>query len=179
MSIFRIVLFSILCAAVNCATAASVPPVSLPPFIITGRVVDYTGGGVSSAEVRVRKNGVLLARCEARRFESDTPANYAVSVPMSNLESATAACTGDNLSIEIDAGGATYTDTNLVISAAKPGRTLKINLRAAVSTNGKGVADQYLEDIMWDLEDRGLAVSDYDPTGDYDGDGVSNYDEYL
>jgi hypothetical protein len=170
------VVVSIACAS---ADAASAPPVALPPFIITGRVVDYDGGGVKSAEVRVRKNGVLLSRCEARRFDSDTSANYALTVPMSNLPSDLAATVDDELAIEIDAGGATYGDTNLVVAAAKPGRTLKLNLQAAKSTMVNGVADQYLEDIEWDLEDRGLKISDYDPAADYDGDGVRNYAEYL
>jgi hypothetical protein len=179
LKIFSGMLFFFVLPIASIAFAASAPPVDLPPFIITGRVVDYNNGGVKSAEVRVRKNAVLLARGEARRYESDTAANYAVLVPMSNVQCDNAACAGDELSIEIDACGATYRDTNLVISAAKPGRTLKLDLKAAVSTNGKGVSDQYLEDIRWDLEDRGLAASDYDPKGDYDSDGVSNYAEYL
>lgn len=158
---------------------ADEPSVALPPFVLTGRVVDYDGAGLKSAEVRVRKGSLLLARSAVGSFGEDTSANYSVAVPMASKEVATAAKAGDLLSVEIDTGSSVYTDTNLNVSAASPGRTIKLNLKAASVTNGKGVADQYLGDIKYDLEDMGLSMEDYDPKADYDGDGVSNYAEYL
>ncbi|MBR1870502.1 MAG: hypothetical protein IJ802_01600 [Kiritimatiellae bacterium] len=152
---------------------------ALPPFIITGRVVDYDCAGLESGEVRIRKGSLLLARGAVGAFGEDTAANYSVAVPMANINMANAAQEGESLSIEIDTGGAIYADANLVIAAASPGRTVTLNLKAAVCTNTKGVADQYLRDIRYDLEDMGLAASDYDPDADYDGDGVTNYEEYL
>ena len=170
------------CLALVCAlapAASAVEPAPLPPFIVTGRVVDYDGAGLKTAEVRVRKAGTLLARSDVGTFSVDTPCNYAVSVPMSSAEVPTAAYTGDALTLEIDADGQVYSSTNVSITAARPGRTLKLNLRAATCTNPHGVSDRYLRDIQWDLEDLGLTIDDYDPNADYDGDGVSNYAEYL
>lgn len=155
------------------------PAVALPPFVVVGRVVDYDCAGLKSAEVRIRKGSQLLARGTVGSFGRDTPVNYSVAVPMANRDIATAATAGDELAVEIDTGAAVYADTNLVVSAVSPGRTIKLNLKAAVCTNDKGVADQYLRDIRWDLEDMGLTMADYDPNADYDGDGVSNYMEYL
>ena len=171
------------CLAVFSASAAQ-PTVALPPFIITGRITDARGAGIQSAEVRVRKGEPLLARGNVGSFDADTSANYALAVPMSNADIPTAASTGDALSLEIDAGADTYSDTNLTIVAAKPGRTLKLNIRAASCTNPYGVSDAYLNDIRLYVDACGIdgfldADGNYQPNADFDGDGVSNYAEYL
>ena len=170
------------CLAVFSASAA--PTVALPPFIITGRITDARGAGIQSAEVRVRKGETLLARGNVGSFDADTSANYALAVPMSNADIPTAASTGDALTLEIDAGADTYSDTNLTIVAAKPGRTLKLNIRAASCTNPYGVSDAYLNDIRLYVDACGIdgfldADGNYQPNADFDGDGVSNYAEYL
>ena len=175
-------LLLLLCASP--AYAAAQPPVSLPPFIITGRIIDYRGAGLESAEVRVRKGGTLLARGNVGKFDADTSANYAVSVPMSNIDVPTAAVTNDMLTLEIEAGADTYSDTNVTITAAKPGRTLKLNIRAASCTNPYGVSDAYLNDIRMYVDVCGIdgfldADGNYLPNADFDGDGASNYAEYL
>lgn len=170
------------CLAVFSASAA--PTVALPPFIITGRIIDVRGAGLQSAEVRVRKGETLLARGNVGSFDADTSANYALAVPMSNADISTAASTGDALTLEIDAGADTYSDTNLTIVATKPGRTLKLNIRAASCTNPYGVSDAYLNDIRLYVDACGIdgfldADGNYQPNADFDGDGVSNYAEYL
>ena len=170
------------CLAVFSASAA--PTVALPPFIITGRIIDVRGAGLQSAEVRVRKGETLLARGNVGSFDADTSANYALAVPMSNAEIPTAASSGDALTLEIDAGADTYSDTNVTITAAKPGRTLKLNIRAASCTNPYGVSDAYLSDIRMYVDACGIdgfldADGNYQPNADFDGDGVSNYAEYL
>ena len=169
-----------------CASPASAaqPTIALPPFIITGRITDYRGAGIQSAEVRVRKGSTLLARGNVGSFDADTSANYALAVPMSNADIPTAATTGDALTLEIEAGADTYSDTNVTITAAKPGRTLKLNIRAASCTNPYGVSDAYLSDIRMYVDACGIdgfldANGNYRPNADFDGDGVSNYAEYL
>ena len=164
--------------------AATQPVLSLPPFVITGRVTDDRGAGLESAEVRVRKGETLLARGNVGKFDADTSANYALSVPMANTNIATAAVVGDTLTLEIDSAAGTYSDTNLVITAAKPGRTLKLNVQAAQCTNPYGLSDAYLADVQWYVEALGIegfldADGNYQPNADFDGDGVSNYGEYL
>ena len=164
--------------------AAAQPVLSLPPFVITGRVTDDRGAGLESAEVRVRKGETLLARGNVGKFEADTSANYALSVPMANTNIATAAVAGDTLTLEIDSAAGTYSDTNLVITAAKPGRTLKLNVQAAQCTNPYGLSDSYLADILSYVDAVGIegfldANGNYQPNADFDGDGVSNYVEYL
>ena len=172
------------CLLALLSASAAQPTVALPPFIITGRIIDARGAGIQSAEVRVRKGETLLARGNVGSFDADTSANYALAVPMSNADISTAASTGDALTLEIDAGADTYSDTNLTIVAAKPGRTLKLNIRAASCTNPYGVSDAYLNDIRLYVDACGIdgfldADGNYQPNADFDGDGVSNYAEYL
>ena len=163
---------------------AAQPTIALPPFIITGRIIDARRAGLQSAEVRVRKGETLLARGNVGSFDADTSANYALAVPMSNADIPTAASTGDALTLEIEAGADTYSDTNVTITAAKPGRTLKLNISAASCTNPYGVSDAYLNDIRLYVDACGIegfldADGNYQPNADFDGDGVSNYAEYL
>ena len=173
---------AVMCVAV--VAEAATPSVALPPFIITGRVIDYLGAGLSSAEVRVRKDGVLLARGSIGDIGADSSANYAVAVPMTSTPVATAACTGDALTLEIDSGAGSFSSTNATVAAANPGRALRINLRAASCTNPYGVADEYLAVLRDYIAAEGItgffgADGAYLPNADFDGDGVSNYDEYL
>ena len=159
---------------------SAAPSVALPPFIITGRVIDYLGAGLESAEVRVRKGDVLLARGSVDDIGADSSANYAVAVPMTSTQVASAACAGDTLTLEIDSGAGSFSSTNATVQAANPGRTLKLNLRAASCTNPYGIADEYLA-VLRDAGYPGFfgPNGEYLPDADYDGDGVSNYDEYL
>ncbi len=172
------------CLLALLSASAAQPTVALPPFIITGRITDARGAGIQSAEVRVRKGETLLARGNVGSFDADTSANYALAVPMSNAEIPTAASSGDALTLEIAAGADTSSDTTLTITAAKPGRTLKLNIRAASCTNPYGVSDAYLNDIRLYVDACGIegfldADGNYQPNADFDGDGVSNYAEYL
>ncbi len=180
----------LLLAAVAGATpfAASVfaakPPVALPPVIVTGRVVDYEGSGLTYAEVRVRKDAVLPARSSVCHFDDTTSANYAVSVPLANSDIPEAACAGDKLVVEVDDGTATYSNTNAEIAVTAPGEVIRLDLLAASCTNPYGVSDRYLDDIREWVEAFGIegfldADGNYQPNADYDGDGVSNYGEYL
>lgn len=166
------------------ALHAATPSVSLPPFVVTGRVVDYDGAGLVSAEVRVRKAGALLARADVRALDADTSANYALAVPMSSLDLPDAARAGDELTLEVDGGARTYSATNVVLVAPNPGRALRVDLRAASCTNPYGVADTYLANLRDYVEMAGVdgffgPDGAYLPDADFDGDGVSNYREYL
>lgn len=170
-------------AAASVASAAQ-PSVALPSIIVTGRVVDYEGCGMSSAEVRVRKGATLLGRSAVALFDGSTSANYAVTVPMANSDIPTAACPGDTLTVEVDDGAATYVNPGAGVSVESPGQVVRLDLRAASCTNPYGVSDLYLAEVTdWALVfgETGFldANGNYQPDADYDGDGVSNYDEYL
>lgn len=169
------------------AALAAAPTVSLPPFVYTGRITDYSGAGLdgtaNGAEIRARKNGKLIARAPIAASSGDSSANYTLAIPMASAETSESAVKGDELTFEIDAntGGAdgVYTATNTFLAVGSPGRTVRVDVCAATCTNPYGVADQYLKDLeAWWYENETGPFA-YDPKADWDGDGVSNYDEYL
>lgn len=181
-----LLLAAALAAATGAATAAT--DAALPPFVYTGRLTNYMGEGLdgaseTTAEIRARKNGVILARSSVTTPTGDTSANYALYVPMSTTARADAACKGDELTFEVESttNGKTsvFTATNVFVAVGLPGRVAKVNLCAASCSNKYGVADQYIEELLAYAQDEGYSYSSYDPNADWDGDGVSNRMEYL
>lgn len=162
------------------AAWAAVEPISLPPYIVTGRIVNYDHADLSStattAEVRARKNGVLIARCTLRAID-DSPNNFALSIPITSQNFTTSAMVGEFLTFEIDDGVNVYTDTNVTITVGSPGRVGTITLAAAKDSDGDGVADEYVDSIAGLMYENGITAA-YDPAADYDHDGMSNRAEY-
>lgn len=170
-----------------CGVSAATPAAALPPFVYTGRITDYSGAGLDGtakgAEIRVRKNGVLIARAPIVAASGDTADNYTLAVPLASDDAPGTARKGDALTFEIDANtgtaGGVYTASNTFVAVGRPGRVARVNVCAATCTNSYGVADQYLDALAaWWAENEAGPFA-YDPKADWDGDGVSNYDEYL
>ncbi len=181
------IVFCIVGIIVTMAALAAAPTVSLPPFVYTGRITDYSGAGLdgtaNGAEIRARKNGKLIARAPIVASSGDSSANYTLAIPMASAETAGSAVKGDELTFEIDANtgdpNGVYTATNTFLAVGNPGRVVRVDVCAATCTNPYGVADQYLKDLeAWWYENETEPFV-YDPKADWDGDGVSNYDEYL
>lgn len=168
-----------------CALCRGAPSAALPPFVYTGRITDYAGSGyegvAKGAEIRARKAGRLIARAPVRASGGDSAANYTLVVPMSTVDGPAAAVKGDLLTFEIDAGTAGAADvfaaTNAFAAVGNPGRVARVDIRVATSTRIPGVADQYLDDLAPYMAEYGYET--YDPQADWDGDGVSNYEEFL
>ena len=170
-----------------CGASAASPAAALPPFVYTGRITDYSGAGLDGtakgAEIRARKNGVLIARAPIVAPSGDTADNYTLVVPLASDSLPGMARKGDALTFEIDANTGTpdgvYAASNTFMAVGSPGRVVRVNVCAATCTNAYGVADQYLDALAswWAENESGPFV--YDPKADWDGDGVSNYDEYL
>lgn len=179
-----------LAAACVAATGdlAAATDASLPPFVYTGRITNYMGEGLdgaseTTAEIRARKNGVILARSSVTAPTGDTAANYVLYVPMSTTARADAACQGDELTFEIesttDGKTTVYSATNTFVAVGAPGRVATVNLCASSCTNSYGVADEYIAQLLEYAQENGHSYESYDPDADWDGDGVSNFAEYL
>ena len=154
----------------------------LPPHVYTGRVLDYDAGNLATtrdvSEVRARKaDGTLLARCQVTKVEG-TLSNYALSVPVSSIPTPRSAVSGEKLSFEVDNGVETFVISNAFPAVGLPGRVSLVDLIAATDTNGNGIADAYEEDSAAYMAVMGFEGA-FTPDGDYDNDGMTNYEEYL
>lgn len=178
-----------------CASAAlAEPSVSLPPFTITGRVVNYDRQSVSevnagNAEIRAYKSdGTLVARSRIAT-DKDFTENYRLVVPLASASNACAACVGEKLSFQVQQQNVVYSAQDLfaVDASVAPGGVARMDVVAAADSDGDGVADEYVrlvEEQMafyrWSDPDRyGSLPADYDKDADYDGDGISNFNEYV
>ena len=171
-------------AALAATTTATTTSVAIAPLTFAGRIVDYTHAaydGDASVEIRLKSaDGTLLAKTTTATSGS-TIYNYVLYVPVATEQASRYACVGDKVTFEfVDPKGDVY--TGLVASAdaviGNPGAVKRLDVVLATDEDGDGIADEYLEDVeylMWKAGKEGP----YDPKDDSDGDGVSNYNEYL
>ncbi|MGN0843858.1 MAG: hypothetical protein ACI4QT_01405 [Kiritimatiellia bacterium] len=159
-------------------------PIALVPFTFAGRIVDYAHIAYdenAAVEVRVKNlAGDLLAKTltQTRGF---TSCNYVIALPVMNQATAGTTVVGEKVVFEfVDPYGKIYSglvsDEDAVIG--NPGETRTLNIVLATDADKDGVADEYLESIEYWMWKNGIE-GPYDATADYDGDGHSNYDEYI
>jgi len=157
------------------------------PFTIAGRLVDYSRASFSPGEATIRVRGVSADRTvtnllvKAVTFASDVSAwNFAVSVPLASAPCEGFAVTGQELIFEVeDPWGDTWTKllSPETLHAGNPGEIVTCSLMLADDSDGDGVSDYYVASLARKMRQCGYAT--YDKNADWDGDGVTNYGEYL
>ncbi len=158
-------------------------PLALAPFTFAGRIVDYAHVAYdadASVEVRIKNAaGTLLAKTTTATGGA-TAYNYVVDVPVSSTALAGHATVGEAVTFEfVDPSGVVYAGLAATTNATVglPGALKRLDVVLASDANNDGVADEYEESIAYLMWKNGIA--NYDATADYDGDGQSNYAEYV
>ena len=132
-------------------------------------------------EIRLKDaDGALLAKTTTAT-SGQTAYNYVLYVPVTTTKTSRHACVGDSVTFEfVDPSGNVY--TGLVASAdaviGNSGEVRRLDVVLATDSDGDGVADEYMESVEGWMEIAGID-GPYDPDKDYDGDGRTNYEEYL
>ncbi len=156
-----------------------------PCCIFYGQAKDEYGWPYTrDAEVIMRVNGAELKR--HRIDGSVSPGvNFLFRVPIDNgsggVYAQRAARSGDAVSFAVVAGGEerTILETNLVMSVGDPGEILSINVTAGNDTDNDRLPDAWEEWIVsWSTDPAVRFITDVDGADDFDGDGMSNRDEY-
>ena len=157
-------------------------PFAALPYTFVGRVVNWEGkvqGSDAGIVIRVKNaSGRLLAKTETFRSDA-TPYNFRLSVPVATASADGCAVMGDRLVFEIvDGTGRTYPgvvpEEKCVVG--RSGGLCRLDINLATDTDGDGVPEQYIEAISGYMWETGHYV--WEPDADWDGDGVSNRDEY-
>lgn len=158
-------------------------------YVITGGAKDQNGALYGSGDaariLAVSSGGVVLAASSISDpyGEGANARNFCLSVPLSTETSAVTARVGDTVNLVMEVNGVTNIATEAVrITQANGGTNLFVQVWDTVSyTNADNVvvrlSRRYVEEIQPWVEAYGYGV--YDPFADYDGDGRSNYREYI
>ena len=175
------------CAALGAwsAVAANFP---IGTHLYKGTLKDWQNKVLtSSASVTVQAvatNGTVLASTKVKDPTTDGY-NFVLQIPLSTTATDSTAAVGDKLNcVLIQESGLSLAVSPLVVGEANAASAVSltyVNMKTYTATNGTGqtvqVPVEYVEAITPWLETYEIA-GDYDPFADYDGDGVSNYDEY-
>lgn len=177
-----VITFLVACFSASALLPAPLLP--LPPYVCVGRIVNYEQLNIAaldaSATISISKrDGTLLAR-SAVTVMADSASNYRLFIPMASESSPDAAVYGEELWATVSYAGKTYTSLTgfTLTEAGRPGELHVHDLVLCEDENQNGVADEYERIIAQLMAAEGLDGT-YDPKADTDGDGVSNYDEYI
>lgn len=172
-------------AAVAGAAGANFP---LGTFVFTGSVVDWQNEACALKDgLTVRaatEDGRVLASGKVVD-PTDEGTNYRLEIPVASEASAKSAALGDVLYVEVvSAGGTTNVSSRALPPLDRANAVERVNLvstRVTEFESAEGVklvvSDDYLDGIAPMMADAGH--DSYDPGADWDGDGVSNFQEYM
>lgn len=156
----------------------------LPPYVCVGRIVNYEQLNIATLDATAtisvsKRDGTLLARSAVTVME-DSTSNYRLFIPMASAPSPDAATYGEELWATVTYAGKTYTSPTgfTLTEAGLPGELHVHDLVLCEDENKNGVADEYERIIAQLMAAEGMDAT-YDPKADTDGDGISNYDEYI
>lgn len=165
---------------------AQAPVQVLYPYSIAGRVVNYDGIAYEAPDditLYVRStNGTVLAKSKVFTPGDSTAWNYRLDVPVATKATGGYAMAGDVLSLSaVDARGVVYEGLIKGEDAivGNGGDTAVVRIMLAEDANNNGIADIYEESKAYDMWLADIPDATFDPGKDYDGDGVSNFNEYL
>lgn len=176
--------------ALLAAPLAAFPPA--PFYTLFGMVRDENGQSlrVDAAEVVFYKGSSEILRTsilDAGRFEQ----NYQIRLPMDMLRPGTkgyterAVAAGSGFTLGVTVSNAVYYPIEMSTSrlVGKPGQRVRLDLNLGIDSDGDGIPDAWEQSQLYA---GGIAPVDGDwdlsrinRDGDFDGDGKSNWNEYV
>ena len=175
-------------AALLAATANAAANFPVGTHLVKGTLKDWQNKVLTSdAAVTIQAvatNGTVIASTTVANPSADGY-NFLLQIPLSTTATDSTAAVGDTLNcVLIQDSGLSLAVDPLVVGEANAVSEVSlafVNLQSYTSTNTPpttvSVPSEYVESIAAWMDVFEISGS-YDPFADYDGDGVSNYDEY-
>ena len=170
-------------AAMNAATAANFP---IGTHLIKGTLKDWQNKVLTSSSAvtiqAVSTNGTVIASTKVANPTADGY-NFLLQIPLSSTATDSTAAVGDTLNcVLVQESGLSLAATPLTVGEANAVSSVSlafINTRSYTKDGEDPVSvpAEYVDTIAPWMEAYEIE-GDYDPFADYDGDGVSNYNEY-
>jgi hypothetical protein len=167
-----------------CARVEAFPPA--PHHEIYGTVRDETGNPLAAASVSLLGSaGTILLNTPVD--QSIAPGvNYSLKIPMdagtqSQLYQSSALLPTMPFTVKVTIGETDYVPMEVLggsFQIGDPGKKTRLDLTLGVDSDGDGLPDAWENQIVNAL-DSVSSLEDVTRDGDSDGDGVSNYVEYL
>ena len=181
-------------AALGAWSALAAANFPVGTHVIKGSVMGYNESGLnillsSESGVRIQAvdaNGNIIADTSVKDPAPDG-VNFALEIPLSKTATDLTCAVGDKLNcVMVESSGILVSTEPVTVGGALESQTVNLKMVAArryVSQDGaktNSVAQVYVDAIQVWMEDvDGLDGKEYDPFADYDGDGASNYAEYI
>ncbi len=154
-----------------------------PCSVVHGLVRDAYGYPyVSSAQIRLEHAGTECDRADLvgvlagginYRLELDLDSGGTPYAPY-------AVHTGDTVQIVVTAGGTVQPTLPVsALTVGKPGELVRLDLCTGVDADGDGLPDAWEEELVAQSNGALAGIEAVDPDGDFDGDGLSNRQEFL
>ena len=176
------------------AAWAAAPNFPVGTHVVKGSARGYDANGrnvllPASRGISIRavnSNGVAIAETKVRDASAGG-VNFTLRIPLSTEATDSSCAVGDKLEcVLVEPSGLMVGSEPLTVGGAREAQSVTLRLvdvKQYVSPDGRKtneVAQAYVDAIQaWMADEAEFGGKDYDPFADYDGDGRSNYAEYL
>ncbi len=166
------------------AAAAGAAAAATTPYTFLGRVMDarhaaFDASRLATLAASDAASGGLLAETKTF-FREDSRRNYVLKVPVATSPASGYAVQGTLLAITAtDDIGRKWSGLVLDPLCGASGEVREVDIVLGEDANGDGIDDSLFEQLKqeWEMSDYWRRGETFDPTRDYDGDGISTINE--